>query len=232
MLSNFTGKGIALGCGAFIGAGFMAMSVETTKALLFEIRNSRAAQEAAVAQVKAAEAKQLEAINMLKGTLETAQAMTNVGRLQAHATEAAAQHLATATENAAKTSTEGLIAASNITSHPENETFDRLTSGLLPPATETASLNRRITRLKRETESGIDSKSRRHLSESERADRKIQQENLEEELVILNESASKNASDTVHFMLEAVGKGLGNLGSLYEVPKNSTPTTRRIVQEP
>jgi hypothetical protein len=231
MLANFSPKGIAMAGITFLFAGGIAIVVETTKGELFEIRKSISTIEEAKASNKAAEAQYLDAMNKLKGVLETAAAMNNVGKLQADATVAASIRLAQATRDAAKTAGDSLIIATGVNSHPDNEMYDSMTGPLFgEPTKQMADLNRQIVQSKLEEERGIDSKTGAQLSQVDLWALTRKRRTLEQQLEVLQSTTQKNWHDAMAMMLGSINEGLGGMGGLYPSGNEPAPV-RRIVKE-
>jgi hypothetical protein len=227
-------RNIILALISLCAAALIAIAVETTKGVLFEIRksiadleSSKAAHKAAEADSKAAEAQTLDAINRLKGTLETAAVMNNVGQLQAKAITDAAIYAAKAQRDAAQLNKEAVIVSTDIVSHPENAMYDSVTGPLFgDPASKISKLNDKIVRLKRESTRGIDARTLRTLSPEEIASRAAEAEALEEELVVIKEASSKNFNDTLSMFLGGTDGLMGMFGKPVE-----KPAPRRIIEE-
>lgn len=225
-------RNIVLALISLCAAALIAIGVETTKGLLFEIRKSLADIEAAKAANKAAEAQTLDAINRLKGTIETAKVLHDVGRLQANATIVAGNRAAQAVEVAAARAADGLKEATGIQAHPDNAMYDSVTGPMFgEPAKQIQNLNERIVRLKREAHRGVDSKTRRVLSETERSERAAEAKVLDEELEMVKETSSKNVADAIGmFIGGGTGSSGGIFGSLFP-SGNEKPVPRRILEE-
>ena len=224
MFKNISPKAIALGGISAAVLGMVGIAVETTKAELFEIRNSIAAIQAARATAKAADASYLDAINKLKGTIETAAAMNNVGQLQANATIAAANRVAAATITAAETTKDGLITATTINMHPENEMYDNVTGPLFgQPIKKIAALNERINYLKWQAQRSPDANQQTAYM--------AQLAVLEEEKATVNQTGAQNFSDMISMVLGGVGQTLGGMAQLYPNAQTPRPAPRMILLE-
>jgi len=226
-------RNIILALMSLCAAALIAIAVETTKGMLFEIRKLVADMKTSEAHYKIGEAHYLDAINKLKAAIETASAMNNVGQLQANAAIVASTRAAQAAEASARTTADGLVRATEINMHPETEMFDNVTGPLFgAPAKQIQNLNEKIVRLKRDAARGIDSKTRRTLSQEERAERTAEAEALEDELATVKETASKNVYDAIGMFVGGNGSdGLfGGLGGLFP-SGNEKPVPRRILEE-
>jgi hypothetical protein len=229
MFKSVSPKAIALGGITFAGLGVIGIGVETTKAVLFEIQNARAATTAALANIEISKAE------MEKARAERASA--DASRLDAEnkllaAVEArngalgAAQFMAGSERYAADRNSDSLVHATEIDRFVDNEMYSKFTEPLLEPFTKISQHNSQMVRLQHEAETGIDSKTRRFLTESEKADRLAQARILGEEVTIESKISGKNVGD----MFNAMFGGVAGMGGLFPTG-NEPKTTRRIVQE-
>ena len=176
-----------------------------------------------------AKAQYLDAVNKLKGTENMAASAITAAIEQARATMIAAQQMAGGMTASARLTAEGLVRATTESVRAENGMFDDVTKPMFAdPARKLAALNEQIIRLRRETESGIDRKTRRFLSASDIAVKTADRLTLEEEKAALMETTSKNMSDSIGVMLGTMTQGLG---SLYPIGSDSIPADRRYKAE-
>ncbi len=235
MLTKFTPKAIVLGIISGLILIFGAMGVEITRAQLFDIRNSIAKlQEAAALMLTAkanqtsADAEMADTVNKLTGVLETAAATKEVGRLQA----AAMIQMANATSEAAKTAAKGLVEATKINMHPENEMYDSVTGPLFgEPSKRMAEINAELISLGWSVDKGIDPTTGRTLGVEERLNAWGKQQRLQRELEIVEATGKKNWQDVTRMGFEALTGSFGAIGGLYPSGNEPVPV-RRIIQEP
>lgn len=233
MFKNASPKAIALGGITFAGLGIIGIGVEVTKGVTFEIQKARAATTAALAEVEKSKAAmqsalaemskagadKLRADNELLAARITQQGAILVGRLMSTAQVVAADKNAT-----------GLVTATGVDKYVENNIYDGFTSHFVEPAKAIHNFNGQISRLKREAQSGIDGKSRRFLTEAERADRLAQVRILEQEKEIESDTSAADINDIVKVMSKGVSGLMGSMDAFY--PSSSVvPVTRRIIQE-
>jgi len=212
MFNNVSPKAIALATISFAVVGGAGILVETTKGELFEIRKSLAAMEEAKASNKAAEASALDAVNKLKGTIETASAMNNVGRLTSIATIEAARQIANAQIISAQTNM-----------YPDIATYDGLTGPLVAePSKKIAKLNEQINRLKHQ--------ALRSTGDRELADYTAKIGELEEEKEIVGQTASQNVGDLMNVMMGGVFQMFSGMGKPSANAQTATPTARSVAQ--
>lgn len=234
MTANISLKAIALAGISVLIAGSIAIVNTVSQGYLFEakkataeLEKARAAEHTATAEMekalaaqRAAEAAKLDAENKLKGTENAAMAVITGAQIEAAAAKIVG-----------KLQADSFVRGQEIAMYPETAMVNSFTKPfVLEPAQKTAALNDQIVRLKREGESGIDRKTRRVLSESEIADRIAQQHILEEELATVQESASKNMSDTFGMLMNGMTQSMGNIGSLYPNGRE-VPVARRSLLE-
>ncbi len=216
MFNNVSPKAIALGGITFAALGVIGIGVETTKGILFEIQNARAATTAALASMEtskaemekaraervAADASRLDAENKLLAAIESR-----------HGAEGAAFSMAQGQRDAAQTTGLALVKATEIDRHVDNALYDSFAGPIFAEPSKTINaLNRQIVRLKREAETGIDMKSRRFLSETDKADRLAQARILEEEVITEGDTTAKNMGDMLNVMMKGVSGMMGGIG--------------------
>ena len=222
MLKNGTMKTAALAGVLGIGAAGGAILTTVAEANLFRKEEAHAQTKASVAELEKARAALLDAQNKLTATQGLALAQIEAAKLQAQGYIAAAQHQAAATITASKFNSDGMVKASQVSYHADNEAYDNITGPLFAePMKRIDNLNQRIVRLQWEIATGIDSRTRRQLSDAEMADRMTQQANAQEEMGIVVASTQKNYKDVAGMVLGSVGQLLGDaIGA----GRNSTST--------
>jgi hypothetical protein len=232
MFKNVSPKAIALGGITFAGLGIIGIGVEVTKAVTFEIEKAKAAtiaalaekeqsvaaREAASAEREKAQAALLAAQNSLLAAVEARNGVTE-----------AAQRGYEAMLYTADRGNESLVESTKIDRLVDNGMYEDFTKPLLEPFTKISQHNKEIVRLQHEAETGIDSKSRRFLSEAERADRVARARILGEEVTIESQISGKNMGDMFNAMFGGAS-GMSGLAGLY--PTGNEPrVARSIVQE-
>ncbi len=238
MTTTISAKAIALAGISVLIAGSIAIvntiaqgSLFETKKAIAELEKANAEKEKAKAELEMAKAQYLDAVNKLKGTENMAASAIAAASEQARAQMIAAQHTATAMIKAANLNAEGLVRATTESVRAENGMFDDVMKPMFAePAKKLSALNERIVRLRRETESGIDHKSRLLLSASDVATRTAQRLALEEEKAALTEATSKNWSDSVGLMMGSMTNSLGGLEGLYQGSRTTEVPMRRFAQ--
>ncbi len=236
MTTTISSKAIALAGISVLIAGSIAIvntiaqgSLFETKKAIAELEKANAEKEKAKAELEMAKAQYLDAVNKLKGTENMAASAIAAASEQAKAQMIAAQHTATGLIKAANLNAEAMVASTQVMMRPENGMFDDVTKPMFAePAKKLAVLNEQIVRLRRETESGIDHKSRRMLSASDVATKTAERLFLEEEKATLTETTSKNWSDSVGMMMGSMTQSLGGLEGLYPGSRSTTVPVRRF----
>lgn len=235
MTTNISSKAIALAGISVLIAGSIAIvntiaqgSLFETKKAIAELEKANAEKEKAKAELEMAKAQYLDAVNKLKGTENMAGAAIAAAGEQSKAMIIASQHTATGMIHAANLNAEGLVRATTESVRAENGMFDDVTRPMFAdPAKKVAALNEKIIRLRRETESGIDQKTRRFLSASDVAAKTADRLALEEEKATLLETTRKNVSDSMEVVMGMMNQ---SLGSLYP-SGNVIPADRRLKSE-
>ena len=236
MTTTISSKAIALAGISVLIAGSIAIvntiaqgSLFETKKAIAELEKANAEKEKAKAELEMAKAQYLDAVNKLKGTENMAASAIAAASEQARAQMIAAQHMATAMIKAANLNAEGLVRATTESVRAENGMFDDVMKPMFAePAKRLAVLNEQIVRLRRETESGLDHKSRILLSASGVATKTAERLALEEEKATLTETTSKNWSDSVGLMMGSMTQSLGGLEGLYSGSRTTNVGTRRF----
>lgn len=205
MFKNTTRKAIALGGISLAAAGIIGIGVEVTKAVTSEIQKARAATTAALAEIEKAKAQMQSAIaDRVKAEAETLRAKNEL--LAAYAARDgamfAAKFMADGARDAAKENSRGLVKATEVDKYVENNIYDGWTSRFLAPAKTIDGYNKEIAALNREAQSGVDLKTRKPLTEDERADRKAQVRILEEDKQIEGEASAANIKEMVGVMMQ------------------------------
>lgn len=227
MFKNVSPKAIALGGITFAGLGLIGISVEITRGQLFETRKAMAAMTAALAEVDRSKAEMEKAIaeklaaqNSLLSAIEARN-----GAMMA------AQFMAQGQRDAAVTTGNSLVSATEIDRHVDNAMYDSFAGPIFAePSKAINSLNRQIVRLKHEAETGIDAKARRFLTETEKADRMAQAKILEEEVTIESETSAKNMGDMLNVLMKGASTMIGSFGGAF--PTGREPAAvRRIIDE-
>lgn len=236
MFKNMSPKAIALGGITFGGLGMIGIGVEVTKAVTFEIQKARAATttalaeldqakaqiQIAIAEMEKARAARLDAENKLLAAIEAR-----------NGTMIAAQYMAQGQRDAAVTAGESLVIATGVDRHVDNAMYDSFAGPLFAEPSKTINaLNRQIVRLKHEAMTGIDSNTRRLISEDQRADRMAQAKILEEQVSIESDTAAKNMGDVMNVVMKGVSGVMGGMEAFYPTGASRVPTDRRILQEP
>jgi len=238
MTTNISSKAIALAGISVLIAGSIAIvntiaqgSLFETKKAIAELEKANAEKEKAKADLEMAKAQYLDAVNKLKGTENMAGAAIAAAGEQSRAIVIGAQQTATAMIRAAQLNADGLVRATTESVRAENGMFDDVTKPMFAdPARKVTALNDQIIRLRRETESGIDSKTRRFLSASDVAAKTADRLALEEEKAILLETTTTNIADSVGVGRAMFGTMTQGLGSLYP-SGNVIPADRRLKSE-
>jgi hypothetical protein len=236
MTTTISSKAIALAGISVLIAGSIAIvntiaqgSLFETKKAIAELEKANAEKEKAKAELEMAQAQYLDAVNKLKGTENMAASAIAAASEQAKAQMIAAQLTATGLIKAANLNAEGLVRATTESVRAENGMFDDVLKPMFAdPTKRVAVLNDQIVRLRRETESGINHKSRLMLSASDVATKTAERLFLEEEKAALTEITRKNWSDSVGLVMGSMTDSLGGLEGLYPGSRTTTVPVRRF----
>lgn len=231
MFKNINTKAIALGGISLCAAGAIAIGVEVTRAVTFEIQKARAATTTALAEIEKSKAEKESAIAEREKAVAAKIAAENLllaAKETRDATMLAAKYMAQGQRDAAEKNAEGLIDATKIDRYVDNQVYDGFTSHFVEPAKAIDKFNKQIAQLKREAETGIDRRTRRLLNDAERADRLAQIRILEEEKQIESDTSAATMSDLFNVVMKGASGIAGGMGALYPSGNSAVPSNRRF----